>query len=63
MVTVLKRDKKLRICIDPRDLNKAIKRPHYPMPTIDDISTDLKDAKIFSVFDVKSGFWHVELDE
>ena len=30
MVTVIKPNGKLRICIDPRDLNKAIKREHSP---------------------------------
>lgn len=36
MVVVQKANKKdLRICIDPIHLNKAIKRPHYQMPTID----------------------------
>ena len=29
---------KLRVCLDPKDLNKAIKRPHYPLPTLDDIT-------------------------
>ena len=33
------------------------------MPTIDDILPELSQAKVFSVFDVKNGFWHVELDE
>ena len=28
---------KLRIYIDPRDLNKALQRPRYPQPTIEDI--------------------------
>jgi hypothetical protein len=28
---------KVRICLDPKDLNKAISRPHYPMRTLDDI--------------------------
>ena len=25
----------LRICLDPKDLNKANKREHYPFPTVD----------------------------
>ena len=33
------------------------------MPTIDDILQELNRTKVFSVFDVKTGFWHVELDE
>ena len=34
MVTVIKPEK-IRVCIDPRDLNRAIKREHYPMKTIE----------------------------
>ncbi|CAG2235185.1 unnamed protein product [Mytilus edulis] len=30
MLTVIKSNGKIRICIDPRDLNKAILREHYP---------------------------------
>ena len=37
MVTIVKPNGKLRICIDPRDLNKAIKREHYPMKTIEEL--------------------------
>lgn len=37
MVTVVKPNGKLRICIDPRDLNKSIKREFYPMRTIEEI--------------------------
>ena len=53
----------LRICLDPKDLNKAIQREHYPLPTIEDIATRLHGAKVFSVLDVNKGFWHVALDE
>ena len=49
--------KKLRVCLDPRDLNQAIKRPHYPMPIIEDILPEISDAKVFSVVDAKDGFW------
>jgi len=43
MVTIFKANGKLRICIDPRDLNKAVKRDYHPMSTIDEIMT--KNAK------------------
>lgn len=62
MVIVEKGDK-LRVCIDPRDLNKALKRQHYPLPTIEEISTRLSNAKVFSVLDATKGFWQLELDE
>jgi len=56
LVVVAKPDK-LRICIDPKDLNNAIYRPHYPMPCIEELAPDLCGAKIFSVLDAKNGFW------
>jgi len=31
MVVITKPNGKLRICIDPRDLNKAVKQEYYPM--------------------------------
>ena len=54
---------KIRICLDPRDLNVAIKREHFPMFTMEEIATRLNGAKLFSVFDASNGFWQVELDE
>ncbi|KAJ8356687.1 hypothetical protein SKAU_G00194810 [Synaphobranchus kaupii] len=63
MVTVRKPNGKLRICIDPKPLNQALKRSHFPLPTIDDILPELSRAKIFTVCDVKHGFWHVKLQE
>ena len=32
---VVRKGNKLRLCIDPKDLNKALRRSHYPMPTIE----------------------------
>lgn len=33
------------------------------MPMIKDIATHLHGAKVFTVLDVCSGFWHVSIDE
>lgn len=63
LITVQKPNGKLRVCIDPKPLNKALKRSHYPLPTLDDVLPDLAKAKVFSVCDVKHGFWHVKLEE
>ena len=62
MVLVRKPNGKLRICIDPKDINKILKRSHYPMPTIEQLLPELNRAKVFSTLDVKNRFWHVELD-
>ena len=61
-LVIVETPNKLRICLDPQDLNKALQRSHYPIPTIEEILPDLKNAKVFSVVDAKDGFWHVPLD-
>ena len=58
-----KKNKDLRLCIDPKDLNKNVKRSHYPLPTFDEIVPDLNKAKIFSTFDARNGFWQIKLTE
>ncbi|GFX56316.1 transposon Ty3-I Gag-Pol polyprotein [Trichonephila clavipes] len=63
LVIVEKPNGNLRLCLDPRDLNKVIKREHYQIPCTDDIISRLESEKIFSVVDLKDGFWHVPLDE
>ena len=55
------RNDKVRICIDPKDLNKAIKREHHPMKTIEDVITNIPGSKVFSVLDAKSGFMQIKL--
>ena len=62
-MVAVKRPNKLRICLDPFDLNKAVKRPKYQMPTIEEVLPNLDKAKVFSVLDAKDGFCHVKLDD
>lgn len=65
LVTVEKKDKEksLRICIDPAALNESIIDEHFLLPTFEELSVDLYDAKYFSVLDLKDGFWHIELEQ
>lgn len=62
MVIVEKSEGKLRICLDPRQLNAAIKRHHYPIPTTEDILDKLENAKLFSKLDCASGYWQIKVD-
>ena len=59
---VEKKNGSLRICLDPPDLNKALKREHYSCPTVDDIAAKLHGARVFTVLDATSGYWQVKLD-
>ena len=34
----------LRVCLDPRDLNHAIMRKHYPLPTLEHLTLLISGA-------------------
>jgi hypothetical protein len=53
---------KIRLCLDPQPLNKALKRCHYPIPTIEEVLPDLTNAKVFSKVDCRSGHLQIKLD-
>ena len=63
IVVVEKSNGKLRLCLDPRNLNKAIKREHFQLPTVDDIMAKMPGAKIFSKLDASSGYWQIRVDD
>ena len=54
--------KKLRICLDPRDLNEALERePHYTQ-SIEEIMVKFHGMTRFTIADFNKGYWMVELD-
>lgn len=60
MVTVVT-SKKIRICMDPKDLNQAIKREHYPVLTVEEVVSRMPNAKYLSVLDANQGFGKLNL--
>ena len=54
---------KLRISLDPRPLNKAIKRQHYRLPTAEEIISQMSGARFFSKLDASNGYWQIPVDE
>ena len=58
-----KPDGSLCICLDCKDLNKAIVLEHYKAPTLDEISHCLSGATCFSKLDTKDSFWSIHLDK
>ena len=62
MVTVQKGDK-IRICIDPTDLNKVIMREHHPTITVEGVAAQIGNAKQFTKLDARHSYWHIKLDD
>ncbi|RUS91936.1 hypothetical protein EGW08_000338 [Elysia chlorotica] len=62
IVVTHKKNGQLRICIDPKFLNKALLREHYSMPLLDDVLHELSESRVFTKIDLRNGFWHVLLD-
>ena len=53
--------KKLRICLDPRDLNEALERELYHTRSVDEITAKLQGMTVFTIVDFKKGYWMVVL--
>lgn len=47
------------ICLDPSYLNHAIKRPHFIMPTTEEILARMSNAKFFSKLDASNAYWQI----
>ena len=63
MVVATEESGDLRLCLDPKQLNKALKRERYPLPITDDVLPDLSRAKVFTKFDARNRYWHVQFDD
>ena len=53
--------KKLRVCLDPRDLNEALEREPYHTRSVDEITAKLQGMTVFTIVDFKKGYWMVVL--
>ena len=53
--------KKLRICLDPKDLNEALEREPYYSRTVDELISKFNGAVFFTIVDLDKGYWQVLL--
>ena len=62
IVVTKKKSGDLRICLDPKELNKALLRERFQIPILDDVLHELGQSKVFTKADLSRGYWHVQLD-
>ena len=62
-VLVKKGDNSYRFAIDYRGLNKVTKFDASPLPRVDDTIAGLAGKRYFSLADMNSGFWQMEVEE
>lgn len=58
-----KKNGRVRIFLDPTNLNKAVLCEHFPMTTIDDIVTRVHGSQIFSTLDPNMGYFQIKLSK
>ena len=63
IVSVLRPNGSVHICVDLTHLNKAVQHEIHPMPSVDENLAKLGDRKIFSKLNANSGFWQIPLDD
>ena len=59
LVTVRKANGDLRLCIDYRNLNNALNRERHQIPSFEELLYKMKDVKLFSKLDARSGYLQI----
>ena len=63
MLFVKKKDGTLRLCVEYRQQNKMTVKNKYPLPRIDDLLNQLKDASVFLKIDLRSGYHQLRIKD
>lgn len=62
-MVVRKKNGEVHFCIDCRKLNALTIRDAYALPNLEEAFSALAGAKWFSVMDLKSGYYQIEMEE
>ncbi|KAK8586309.1 hypothetical protein V6N13_082120 [Hibiscus sabdariffa] len=60
---VKKKDGSMKLCIDYRQLKRVMIKNKYPLPRIEDLFDQLKDASVFSKIDLRSGYYQMRVKD
>jgi hypothetical protein len=61
MLFVQKKDGSQRMCVDYRSLNDVTVKNKYPLPRIEDLFDQMRDARVFSKIDLRSGYHQMKI--
>ncbi|XP_038063231.1 uncharacterized protein K02A2.6-like [Patiria miniata] len=61
IVIVPKKNNQIRLCVDLRQLNKAVQRERFTIPSLEEVLGKIVGAQVFSLLDAKHGFWQIPL--
>lgn len=56
-----KKNGSMRLCVDLRPLNSRVIKQKYPFPLIEDCLSRLSGKSVFSLLDLKDGFYNIKL--
>lgn len=62
-LVIVRQKGKLRICIDPSQVNKNLLRRTHPLSTIEEISARICGSHWFTTLDMKKGFWQIRVSK
>src|ERR1043165_1692494 len=62
VVPIPKKDGKVRMCVDYRDLNRASPKDDFSLPHIDILVDNTTHAKVFSFMDGFSGYNKIKME-
>ncbi|XP_055914083.1 uncharacterized protein K02A2.6-like [Eupeodes corollae] len=62
-MVIVRKKGKIRICLDPTDVNKNIVRRFHPLKSMDEIAAKVQNSKFFTILDCKHGFWQIRVTD
>ncbi|KAJ8891975.1 hypothetical protein PR048_004540 [Dryococelus australis] len=63
VLIVRKPSGQLRVCLNPQQLIKTVKREYCHIPTFEELTVNMKGATVFSTLDANQGLWQIKLSK